>query len=259
MKLVVCVKQVPDSAAKVVVDDGRVSWGDAPLVINPWDEYAVEAALAQTEVYGGDVTAISIGGENAKEALKHALAMGCSQAILISDPALAQADSQVTAKVLAAAIQKVGDVDLAFLGRQAIDSDTGLTPSQTARILEWPALSLVAAIPEVDPDARKIRVERSMEEGRQIVESSFPAVITVVKDYGEPRYPSFMGIRKASRADIPIWSLADLGISQISPVVSWPELMNPPAREVTTEIIDGDSPEDVANQLADKILAEKVL
>lgn len=259
MKIIVCVKQVPDSAAKVVVEDGQVDWGDVPLVINPWDEYAVEAALAQTEAYGGDVIAISIGGENAKEALKHALAMGCSQAILVSDQALAQADSQVTSKVLAAAIQKVGDVDLAFLGRQAIDSDTGLTPSQTARILGWPALTLVAAIPEVNPDERKIRVQRSMEEGRQIVESSLPAVITVVKDYGEPRYPSFMGIRKASRADIPNWSLSDLGISQVSPAVSWPELMNPPSRDVTTEMITGDSPEEIANTLADKLLAEKVL
>jgi electron transfer flavoprotein beta subunit len=174
LKIVVCVKQVPDSAAKVVVENGQVSWGDAPLVINPWDEYAVEAALAQTEAYGGDVTAISIGGENAKEALKHALAMGCSQAILISDPALIKADSQVTSKVLAAAIQKVEGVDLAFLGRQAIDSDTGLTASQTARILGWPALTLVAAIPEINPDTRKIRVERSMEEGRQIVEGTSP-------------------------------------------------------------------------------------
>jgi electron transfer flavoprotein beta subunit len=259
LKIVVCVKQVPDSAAKVVAENGQVSWGDAPLVINPWDEYAVEAALAQTEAYGGDVTAISIGGENAKEALKHALAMGCSQAVLISDPALAKADSLVTSKVLAAAIQKVEGVDLAFLGRQAIDSDTGLTASQTARTLGWPALTLVAVIPEVNPDARKIRVERSMEEGRQVVESSLPAVITVVKDYGEPRYPSFMGIRKASRAEIPVWSLSDLGLSDVSPVVSWPEMMNPPSREVATEIITGESPEEIANKLADKILAEKVL
>jgi len=250
---------VPDSAAKVVVEDGQVTWGDAPLVINPWDEYAVEAALAQTEAYGGDVTAISIGGENAKDALKHALAMGCSQAILISDPALSNADSQVTSKVLATAIQKVEGVDLAFMGRQAIDSDTGLTASQTARILGWPALTLVVAIPEVNADTHKIRVERSMEEGRQIVEGNLPAVITVVKDYGEPRYPSFMGIRKASRADIPIWSLSDLGIDQVTPVVSWPELMNPPSRDVTTEIISADSPEEIADLLADKILAEKVL
>ena len=90
MNIVVCIKQVPDSAAKVTVEGGQVSWGDAPLVMNPWDEYAVEAALVQGEALGSDVTVISLGGESAKEALKTALAMGCNQAILVSDPALGQ-------------------------------------------------------------------------------------------------------------------------------------------------------------------------
>lgn len=259
MKIVVCVKQVPDSAARVVAENGQPSWGDAPLVINPWDEYAVEAALQQAEAHNGEVTAISIGGENAKEALKHALAMGCSEAILISDPALAKADSQAIARVLAAAIQKVGAVDLAFLGRQAIDSDTGLTAAQTARVLGWPALTLVSVIDAVDPAGRTIKVTRAIEEGRQVVSSKLPAALSIVKDFGEPRYPSFMGIRKASRATIPVWSLADLGISAVQPLVSWPEVNNPPQREVKTEMITGASPQEIAELLADKILAEKIL
>src|SRR5512133_36234 len=106
LNIVVCIKQVPDSAAKVAVEGGRVTWGDAPLVMNPWDEYAVEAALQTAEASGGDVTVVSVGGEEAKEALKTALAMGCSQAILSSDPTLKGADSQATAQVLAAAIKK---------------------------------------------------------------------------------------------------------------------------------------------------------
>jgi electron transfer flavoprotein beta subunit len=259
LKIVVCVKQVVDSAAKVVAENGQVSWGDAPLIINPWDEYAVEAALQQADAHSGDVIALSIGSESAKEALKHALAMGCNEAVLISDPALAQSDSQAISRLLAAAIQKIGGVDLAFLGRQAIDSDTGLTAAQTARVLGWPALTLVAAIPMVDPAAGTIRVERSIEEGRQTVSGKLPAVISIVKDFGEPRYPSFMGIRKASRAVIPEWNLADLGISAPQPVVSWPMVENPPQRQVATEIISGGSPQEIANQLADKILAEKVL
>lgn len=259
MKIVVCVKQVVDSAAKVVAENGQVNWGDAPLVINPWDEYAVEAALQQADAHSGDVIALSIGGDTAKEALKHALAMGCSEAVLVSDPALAQSDSQAIARVLAAAIHKIGGVDLAFLGRQAIDSDTGLTAAQTARVLGWPALTLVAAIPSVDATAGAIRVERSIEEGRQVVTGKLPAVISIVKDFGEPRYPSFMGIRKASRAVIPEWNLADLGIGAPQPVVSWPVVENPPQRQVATEIISGGSPQEIANQLADKILAEKVL
>jgi electron transfer flavoprotein beta subunit len=259
LKIAVCVKQVPDSAAKLVAVDGKPNWGDSPLVINPWDEYAVEAALQQAEAHNGSVTAISIGGENAKEALKHALAMGASDAILISDDSLTQMDSQVTSRVLAAAIKKLGDVDLAFLGRQAIDTDTGLTTAQTARLLGWPALTLVAVINAVDPAAHTIQVQRSAEEGRLIVSARLPAVLSIVKDFGEPRYPSFMGIRKASRAVIPAWALADLGLSGLQPNISWPELFNPPQRQVTTEMITGPSPQEIAETLADKIMAEKIL
>ncbi len=256
MKIVVCVKQVPDSAAKVVVEGGRVTWGDAPLVLNPWDEYAVEAALRLQEQAGGEATVISVGGESAKEALKTALAMGCSQAILISDPALAGADSQAVARVLEAAIRKVGDVEVAFFGRQAIDGDMGVTAAMTAHLLEWPMLGLISTLNYADG---KIQVERAFEEGRQRVECPLPVALSVSKDIGEPRYPSFMGIRKASRANIPVWSLADLGVSAPTSVVHWPEIYNPPAREVKTEIVKGDSPQEIAEALVDKILEEKVL
>jgi electron transfer flavoprotein beta subunit len=256
LKSVVCVKLVPDTAAKLTADSGKVSWGEAQLVINPWDEYAVEAALLQKEGAGGEVVAVSVGDESAREALKHALAMGASEAILISDPALAGADSQVVAKVLAAAIQKIGGVEAAFFGRQAIDGDMGVTAPQTARALGWPSLTLVSVIRSLDAGSGTVCVERSVEEGRQVVEGKLPAVISVVKDIGEPRYPSFMGIRKASKANIPVWSLADLGLPAPASVVKWPEVMNPPAREVKTEMITGNSPEEIAETLADKILSE---
>jgi electron transfer flavoprotein beta subunit len=259
LNIVVCVKQVPDTAAKVVVENGQVTWGDAPLVINPWDEYAVETALLQEEEHGGEVTVISVGGEDAKEALKHALAMGCGNAILISDPSLTNADSLVTSQVLAAVIQKLGDVDVVFFGKQAIDGDVGVTAAQTARVLGWPALTLVSAISELDPGSKTISVERSVEEGRQVVAGQLPAVISVVKDIGEPRYPSFMGIRKASKAEIPLWSIADLGTEVSDPVVTWPDLFNPPKQEVVTEIISGTSAQEVAEALAEKIIEEKVL
>lgn len=262
MKIVACVKQVPDSAARITAEGGKVSLGDAQLIINPWDEYALEVALRQQEAHGGSVVAVSVGAESAKEVLKHALAMGCSEAVLVSDPALANADSQAVAKVLAAAIKKIAEsepVDLVLFGRQAIDGDMGLTAAQTARTLGWPSLSLVSAVKELDPGAGSIQVERSMEEGRQTVKGKLPAVMSVVKDIGEPRYPSFMGIRKASRANIPSWSLADLGMEAPAVHVSWPELSNPPAREVTCEFITGDSPQEIAEKLADRIMAEKVL
>lgn len=252
MKTVVCVKQVPDTAAKVVAENGKVNWGDAALVINPWDEYAVETALN----HGSDVTVITLGEEGSNEALKHALAMGCNEAILISDPALADADSQVTARMLAAAIRKIGDVELVVFGRQAVDGDGGVTAAQTARVLGWPIVSLVAS---VETGSGTMKAERSTEEGLQKVEAGLPAVISVVKDIGEPRYPSFMGIRKASRAVVPTWGLADLGESAPTPAVEWPEMTNPPSRDVVCEMIEGGSPDEIAARLAEKILAEKVL
>jgi electron transfer flavoprotein beta subunit len=256
LKIVVCIKQVPDSEARVSAQNGQVSWGESPLVINPFDEYAVEAGLQQRDSSGGEVIAVCIGPENAREALKHALAMGADSAVLISDPALAVIDSQAAARVLAAAVQIIGEVDLVIFGRQSIDTATGLTTAQTARVLAWPMLALAGSIKLND---RKVSVERIIEEGKQTVSAELPAVLSVVQSIGEPRYPSFMGIRKASKAVIPLWSLAELGLAAPQAVVSRTELMNPPSRNQACEIITGSSPEEIAESLVEKILAEKIL
>ena len=256
MKIIACIKQVPDSEAKVKAEDGKVSWGESPLVINPFDEYAVEGALQQKEAQSGTVTALCIGPESAREALKHALAMGADDAILISDPALENLDTLGAARVLAAAIQKIGGVDMVVFGRQTLDNGAGITSAQTARLLKWPMLGLAGQIKVQDGG---VSVERVIEEGRQTVSAKLPAVLSVVQSIGEPRYPSFMGIRKASKANIPVWSLSDVGISAPEPIVKRTELMNPPARETAVEIISGETPAEIADKLADKILAEKVL
>ena len=257
MKIIACIKQVPDSEAKVRAESGQVNWGDAPLVINPFDEYAVEGALQQREaVSGSTVTALCIGPESAKEALKHALAMGADDAILVSDPALNELDTAGAARVLATAINKIGGVDMVIFGRQTLDSGSGLTAAQTARVLGWGMLGLAGQIKVQDGS---VTVERVIEEGRQSVKSKLPAVISVVQSIGEPRYPSFMGIRKASKANIPVWSLSDLGVSAPAPLITRTELMNPPARETSVEIITGESPAEIAEKLADKLIAQKVL
>jgi electron transfer flavoprotein beta subunit len=255
LKIVACVKQVPDTAAKVSVENGKVGWGDAPLVINPWDEYAVEAALQMKEKQGGTVTVITVGGEMAADALKHAIAMGCDDAILINDPALSNMDTQAVARVIAAAVKKLDGVDLIYFGREGMDGNSGLVASQTARLLGIASLTFASV---VNFDGGTLRVERATEEGRQIINSKIPAAISIIKDFGEPRYPSFMGIRKASKAIIPTWTLADLGIAAPLPVISTVEILNPPGREVNCEIISG-TPDEVAEKLADKILAEKIL
>ena len=256
MKIIACIKQVPDSEAKVKAEGGKVSWGDAPLVINPFDEYAVEGALQQKEADSGStVTALCIGPESAREALKHALAMGADEAILISDSALNEMDTVGAARILAAAIQKIG-ADMVVFGRQTLDNGAGITPAQTARILGWPLLGLAGQIKVQDGS---VTVERVIEEGRQTVSAKLPVVLSVVQSIGEPRYPSFMGIRKASKANIPAWSLADLGTSAPEPIVKRTELMNPPVQETSIEIITGETPGEIADKLADKILAEKIL
>ncbi len=256
MKIVACIKEVPDSEAKVTASGGQISWGEAPLVINPFDEYAVEGALLQKEAIGGTVTALCIGPEAGKEALKHALAMGADDAILVSDPALKALDTQGAARVLAAAINKIGGVDMVMFGRQTLDAGSGLTAAQTARVLGWPMLGLVG---HIKVDGSEVQVSRVIEEGRQTVRAKLPAVLSIVQSIGEPRYPSFMGIRKASKAQIPIWSLTDIGVSAPAPVVTRTEVITPPSREVICDIIKGDTPQAIAEALADKILAEKVL
>ena len=263
MHVVVCVKQTPDSAAKVSVESGQVTWGDASLVVNPWDEYAIEEAIRLKEKYGGKASALCMGPDTAREALKTCLAMGCDEAILISDPGLKGSDALATGYVLAKAIEKLGDVEVVLFGKQAIDGDTGLVPMGVARRLGWSPLTYTIKIAEVDPAAKTIRVERLLEEGKQVVTSRLPAVVGTVKDINEPRYPSFMGIRKAAKATIPTWSASDLGldpskIGRGGSVMTWPQVNPLPARQGTVELMSG-SPAEAAAQLADRLIADKVL
>jgi len=257
LKIIACIKQVPDSEAKVRAEDGQVTWGESPLVINPFDEYAVEGALLTKEANDGStVTALCIGPESAKDALKHALAMGADNAILVSDPTLEEIDQVAAARVLAAAIQKIGDADMVVFGRQTLDNGSGLTTAQVARVLGWPLLGLAGQIKVEDGS---VHIDRVIEEGRVNVSAKLPVVLSVVQSIGEPRYPSFMGIRKASKAEIPIWSLADLGMEAPATVVTRTELMNPPVNETKIEMIEGETPEAIAEALVEKIIAEKVL
>jgi electron transfer flavoprotein beta subunit len=265
LNIVVCTKQVPDSAATLKVDErSNVSWGDAPLVVNPWDEYAIEEAIRLKEKHGGKITVLSIGPDQVKEALKTAVAMGCDEAIQLWDTAFDGSDALGISLVLANAIQKIGSIDAVLLGKQAIDGDTGLIGPALARRLGWSQLTYVAKIREIDPGGKTITVERLLEEGRQILSSTLPAVITVVKEINEPRYPSFMGIRKASKLQVPVWTAADLGVEagrvgRGVASVTWTRIYAPPPREGNVEIVTGDTPEAIAATLVDKLLAEKVI
>ncbi len=262
MRIVICIKQVPDSAATLTVSaDGQVSWGDSPLVVNPFDEYALEEALRLKEKHGGTASALTMGKDSAKEALKTAIAMGCEEAILLSDPAYASADTMVTTYVLGQAIKKIGNVDMVLFGQASIDAQSGQTSASVARHLGYNVLTYVSKICAIDPAAKTITVERLLEEGKQVVASKLPVVISVVKDINEPRYPSFMGIRKAAKANVPTWSAADIGAEpdKLAAAVQWTRIFPPPPREGACDIVTGDSPAQIAALLADKIMAEKIL
>lgn len=265
MHIVVCTKHTPDSEAKMSVDEaGNVSWGESPLIINPWDEYAVEEALQLREKHGGKITVISVGPEEALEALKHAVAMGSDEAIRIWDDACIGSDTLATSYVLARAIEKMGDVDLVLFGKSAIDAETWQTGPAVAHRLGWPSLMYVIKIAELDPDGKSIVVERLFEEGRQLVSALLPAVLGTTKGINEPRYTSFMGIRKAAKMQYPFWTLADVGaeadkVGSSGSGVRWPQVFMPPAREGEAEIISAETVEEAAAILVDKLLAEKVI
>ena len=264
MNIIVLVKQVPDTAQLSSSLDGLQLLGEGgPRIVNPWDEYALETAIQLKEAHGGTVTALCMGRAGAEEALKIALAMGADEAILISDPALAHSDSLATARALAAAIKKIGHYDLIIAGRSAIDGNTWATGVQVAALLDVPQISYVAELKAVDVAAKTVTAVRLMEGGRETVSSSLPAAISVVKEINEPRYPSFIGIRRAAKADIPTWGIADLGLDagQVGAAGSqakWPEVTLPPARESKTTFIEG-SPADVARILVDTLAEEKIL
>ena len=259
MHIVTFTRSTPDTAAKVEVDaSGAVSWGNAATVVNPWDEYALEEAILQAENSGGDSTVIAIGPEMHNDALKHSLAMGIKNAIRIWDAPLDTIDSLAYATAAAAAINKIGDAELVIFGKESVDVGTDQHNIQTARKLGWPMLSYVSRILEINPDAKTIKVERLLEQGKQVVTSTLPVVISVMKDINEPRYPSFIGIRKASKAEIPEWSLADLGITLPPAHTQMVAYHNPPAQDVQTEMLEG-TPQEQAAQLVERLLEAKVL
>jgi len=247
-----------------VNEAGNVSWGESPLIINPWDEYAVEEALLLRDEYGGTITVISMGPEEALEALKHAVAMGADEAIRIWDDACAGSDTLATSYVLARAIEEIEDVDLVLFGKSAIDAETWQTGAAIAHRLGYPSLMYTINIAELDPDAGTITVERLLEEGRQVVEASLPAAVGTIKGINEPRYTSFIGIRKAAKMEYPHQTLDDIGAEadKVGPSgsgVRWPEVFEPPKREGEAEIIEAETVEEAAATLADKLLAEKVI
>lgn len=265
MKMIVCVKQIPDpetpssafrvdKAAKKVVP----AQGIAP-VISPFDAQAVEAALRIRDAQGeGNITVISMGPASARDVIKHALAMGADEGVLIDDPALHDVtDPYITITALAAAIQKAGGADLVLTGRQAADWDWGVTGSGLAEVLGATTATIAKSVTAQDG---KLVVERVLSDGFETVEVQIPAVVSISNELGDPRYPQLRQIMAAARKQVTTYTAADLGLTpdQLQPRVVLEDLYIP-VKESHVEIIEGDSAQEKAANLARKLRDAKLI
>ncbi len=213
MKIIVCVKQVPDTAARIRIrEDGHgIDPRDLGFVVNPYDEYGVEEALRLREKLGGEVVVISLGPDRATEAIRTCLAMGADRAVHLKDPSFEGAGPFVTARLLARVISGM-EYDLIFCGREAVDDHASFVGPALAEYLGIPQATVITRLTFRD-DAGSITVEREVEGGREVLELPLPALVTTQKGLNEPRYASLPGIMKAKKKEIRVLDAAALGIS----------------------------------------------
>lgn len=198
MKIAVCVSHVPDTATKIKIgaDNKTIDPSEVTYILNPYDEFAIEEALKTKEKLGGEIVAISLGGEANKESIRKALAMGVDSGVLLKGDE--ERDSLSLAKALASEIKSQG-AELVFFGKQSVDYDNSITGQLTAEILGYNCVSVVVAL---NIENNEIVAEREIEGGKEILKTSFPAVITAQKGLNEPRYASLKGIMAAKRKTI---------------------------------------------------------
>ena len=208
MNIVVCIKQVPDTAeVKINPETGTLIREGVPSIINPFDMHALEAGLQIKERVNGRVIVLTMGPPQAETALRDAISMGADEGILLSDTAFAGSDTWATSFTLSKAIQKIG-ADIIICGKQAIDGDTAQVGPETAEFLNIPHISYVRKLEEITDTS--IRVQRLMDDGYDVIESTLPVLLTVVKELNEPRLPSLKGKMAAKKAEIKKWSRADI-------------------------------------------------
>ncbi len=210
MQVVVCIKQVPDTAdVKIDPKTNTLIREGVASIINPFDMYAIEEGVRLKEQFGGTVTALSMGPPQAEAALREALSLGVDAAVLLSDRAFAGSDTWATSYTLSQAIRKLGNVDLILCGKQASDGDTAQVGPGMAAHLDLPQITYVRRIAAI-ADGR-IEAERLLEDGIERIAAPLPCVLTVVKEINEPRLPSLKGKLAARKAAITTWKAADLG------------------------------------------------
>jgi electron transfer flavoprotein beta subunit len=267
MHLAVCIKYIPDpeaafsmfrideQAKKVIPASGLKH------VVSPFDEQAVEAALRIREQHPGTrITVITLGDELSRNALKHGLAMGADDGVLLADAAFDQGDSYTTAVVLSAAIQKLGAVDLVLTGRQAADGDAGVVGAGVAELLDRPLLTFAMSA-VVENNA--VRVERVLDDDSEIVEADLPAVVTVSNEIGAPRAPTLRETMRAARKPVLVWKVADLALDAAkvgaAGARSVRERVFAPSKVVQCEFIEAATPEAQGARLAARLREAKIV
>ncbi|HVL64304.1 MAG TPA: electron transfer flavoprotein subunit beta/FixA family protein [Actinomycetota bacterium] len=255
MNIAVCVKHIPDPNVPPEMDGKRLKRQGVQGVLDPGDEYGVEAALQLKEAQGGEVTLVSMGPSQAAEAIRRGLSMGADKGVLVTDDALAGADALVTARVLAAAIKRSG-FDLVIAGVESTDGYTGTLPSTLAELLGVPGLTTTRKV--VSCDGSTITVERQTADGYHVVECPLPALISVTGSVNEPRYASFKGIMAAKKKPLETLSLSDLGLDSDGVAIKQEvaELSKAEERKAG-EIIEDDGA--AAKRIADFLQEAKVI
>ncbi len=264
MRIVVCIKQVPDTESmKFDTNTKTIVRSGVKNIVNPFDLYAVEEAIRIKEKNADpssvEIIAITMGPPTATESLREVIAMGVDKGYLISDRKLAGSDTLATSYTLAKAIEKIGDVDLIIAGKQAIDGDTAQVGPGIASFLDIPQITMVRKIEEITDNS--IKAERMIEDGYEVIEAPLPALITVVKEINEPRLPSLRGKMKAKKAEIPTWTVEDINVEdeKVGLNGSPTKVVKAfaPKHEKNTVKIEG-TPEEIAQKIV-SVLKEKHL
>lgn len=256
MKIVTLVKQTFDTEAKLIVNGGKIDETGVNLIMNPYDEFAVEEGIRIFEKQGGEVIALSVSANpKAQDALRQALAMGAERAVLINDPALVGADEHATAAVLAKALGTIG-YDLILAGRISVDNQASHV---VARVAENLGLPIVTSVIKLELSGNTALCTREIDGGTEVVEVSLPAVVTAQKGLNDPRYPSLPNIMKAKRKELKVLTLADIGMDpalagSAGSLLEVLEITLPPAR-LAGKLLSGDASE-VAKQLVNLLQNE---
>jgi electron transfer flavoprotein beta subunit len=265
MNIFVCVKQVidpeaPPASFKIDAAGTKAEMKGVPPVIDPYGEYAVEAALKLKEAKGGKITVFSLGTGLLREVVKKPLAMGADELVLLDDPAYDGGDSFAVAQALAMAIKKKGSFDVVLCGREASDTNAGQTGPAIAEMLGVPCVTLAR---KITPGEGKLTVERVNSSGYDVIDTILPAVVTVSNEVGQPRYPTIKGIMGAKKIEPVIWKPADIGLDNAKAGAAGRRTkvkkLFQPVHEGKCDIAAGETPEEMAANLAAKLREAKIL